>query len=295
MKILITGASGFIGSYISEKFSEMGYEIFVITRKPEKAKFKAFLWNGKEIFGDSKIDGFEAVINLTGENIFSLRWTESKKEKIFSSRVNFTRKLCEFVSSFKVKPKVFIQVSAIGFYKGGDEKIDENGEKGDNFLSYVVEEWENASGLIEEMGVRRIIARLGIVLGKGGFVKKIELPFKFFIGSIIGSKDRWISWIHIEDVFNIFSFFIENKGLRGIFNIVSPEPVKTNEFYKVFSEVLKRPLLFYIPDFFIKILMGEMAENLILKNLRVIPSNLLKSGYKFKFPRIEYALKDIYT
>ncbi|MEO0283672.1 MAG: TIGR01777 family oxidoreductase [candidate division WOR-3 bacterium] len=295
MRILITGASGFLGSYISQKFYEKGYEIFVITRKPEKTKFKAFLWNGRDIIGNIDTEGFDSVINLAGENIFSLRWTESKKERIFTSRVNFTKKLCDFISTFKVKPEVFIQASAIGYYNGGDEEINENGEKGNKFLSYVVEEWERASELIEEMGVRRVIARLGIVLGNGGFIKKIELPFKFFLGSIIGNKERWISWIHIEDVYKIFSFFIDKRNLKGIFNLVSPNPVKTFDFYKTFSKVLKRPLLFYIPDFILKIIMGEMADNLILQNQRVIPFNLLKEGYKFKFPLIEDAIKDIYN
>lgn len=294
MRILITGASGFLGSYISENFFQKGYEIFVITRKPEKTKFKAFLWNGRDIIGNIDTDGFDAVINLAGENIFSLRWTESKKERIFTSRVNFTKKLCDFISIFKVRPEVFIQASAIGYYKGSDEEIDEKGEKGNNFLSYVVEEWERASELIEEMGVRRVIARLGIVLGNGGFIKKIELPFRFFLGSIIGDKNRWISWIHIEDVYEIFSFFIDNKNLKGIFNLVSPNPVKSLDFYKTFSNVLKRPILFYIPDFILKFMMGEMAENLILQSQRVVPSNLLKVGYKFKFQRIEDAIKDIY-
>ncbi len=294
MKILITGATGFIGSYISEKFSEMGNEIFVITRKPEKAKFKAFLWDGKEIIGDSKIDGFDAVINLAGENIFSLRWTKTKKEKIFSSRVNFTRKLCKFIGTFKKKPKVFIQASAIGYYKGGEEEVDEKGEKGNSFLSYVVEEWEKGTSLIDDMGIRKVIARLGIVLGKGGFLKKIEFPFRIF-GTKIGDKRRWISWIHIEDVYEIFYFFIENKNLRGTYNLVSPEPVRSKEFYETLAKVFKRPIILYIPDFFLKIFMGEMAENLILQNQRIKPSNLLKQGYKFKFPKIEEALLDIFS
>ncbi len=293
MKILITGASGFIGSHLSQKLSQKGYEIIVLTRNPYKVKFKALKWDGEKIEKLFELNEIDAIINLAGENIFSLRWTKEKKKRIYESRIKITKALCDFIKELKKKPEVFIQASAIGYYKSKEEIQNEEGEKGDNFLSYVVSEWEKASEEIEKMGIRRVIARLGIVFGKEGFLKKIKLPFKFFLGGIIGDKKRWISWVHIEDVISSFEYFLENKNLKGIFNVTSPNPLRVEEFYKEVAKVLKRPCFLIIPDFLIKILMGELAENLVLINHRIIPERLLKAGYIFKFEKIENALRNI--
>jgi len=293
MKILVTGATGFIGSYLCDKFSQKGYEIIALTRNPGKVKFKALKWSDEKIEKNSDVNEIDVVINLAGENIFSLRWNEKKKERILNSRIKITKALSSFIKNLPQKPELFIQVSAIGYYKSKEEIQREDGEKGNNFLSYVTSEWEKASEEVEGLGIRRVIARLGIVLGEGGFLKKIKLPFKFFAGSIIGDKKRWISWIHIDDVISSFDYFIRNKNLSGIFNITSPNPVRAEEFYKKIGNVLKRPCFFYIPDFWVKILMGEIAENLVLVNQRIIPGKLIGAGYNFKFENIDDALKNL--
>jgi len=293
MKVLVTGATGFIGSYLCDKFSQKGYEIIALTRNPEKVKFKALKWDGEKIEKLFDLSEIDAVINLAGETIFSLRWSEKKKKEIYGSRIKITKALCNLVRNLNKKPEVFIQASAIGYYKSKNEIQNEDGEKGDNFLSYVTSEWEKASEEIEKLGIRRVVARLGIVLGKGGFLKRIKLPFKFFMGSVMGDKNRWISWVHIDDVIGSFDYFIKNKNLNGIFNITSPNPVRVGEFYKKMGNVLKRPCFFHIPDFLIKILMREMAKNLILVNQRIIPERLVEAGYNFKFENIDDTLRDL--
>jgi len=295
MNVLITGATGFIGKNLSLKLFEKGYNIYALTRNPHKKfneKIKFVLWDGKEI--KEKIgENLYGIINLVGENIFSLLYTENKKKKIIESRINSIRAIYEFIKRENLKPEVFIQASAIGYYGNSYDEKNEYSPPGKGFLSKVCIEWEKESEKIEEMGIRRCVIRMGIVLGKGGFLSKFSPFLKTPFLPFIGKKENYISFIHIEDLINGIIFLLENKGSRGIYNFVSPNYLKMKEFYEIFAKVLNKKLI-KIPNFIFKILMGEMNEEIIFFNNRVIPEKLLKENFNFQFPDLEISLKNIF-
>ncbi len=233
MKILITGGTGFIGKSLCEGFLEKGYEIFVLTRAPSKKideRIHYIEWDGKVI--EKTPEEIDAIINLAGESIFSLRWTESKKKRIIESRVNSGKAISKLIVNGIIKPELVIQISATGYYGNSDEIQDESFPPGKRFLSRVVRMWEDSTAEVERYGVKRCIARLGIVFGKGGMLSKILPVFKFYMGGVIGNPEKWLSWIHIKDVVNSIVFLVENKKSEGVYNLVSPEPVNRKKFEK---------------------------------------------------------------
>lgn len=294
MKILITGATGFIGRSLSERLIEKGHEVFALTRNPSK-KYERnmvyLVWNGITI--ENIPAGIEAVVNLAGESIFSLRWTGGKKEKIILSRVNSGKALCNAVKNKLISPRLLIQASAVGYYGDSNDEQDESSPSGRMFLSRVTGTWEESTKEVENYGVRRCIVRLGIVLGKGGMLSKIIPLFRMYMGGVIGCKEKWVSWIHIDDAVNAIIFLIEKENAVGVYNLTSPNPVRNADFYKKISEVLKKPCWLNVPEFLLRILMGEVAEELLLRNQRIIPRRLLKEGYRFIYPELKKALESI--
>lgn len=296
--VTIAGGTGFVGSYVANFLSKDGYKVLISSRNPEKLKtFEGFKWNPDfEDFPVDVVQRSDVIINLIGETI-SQRWTEKVKEGLRSSRVNSTRKIVEAFSKINSLGKIFISASATGFYGGKrDEILTENSEAGGDFLAQLCKDWEGEAKKAEEFGVRTIILRIGIVMGKGGgFLARLTPLFKLGLGGKIADGRMWMSWVHIEDLARVIKFSIENENVRGIYNVVSPDPVTNEEFTRTFAKVLNRPALFSVPKFALKILFGgEFTEIVLTSSQRVKPERLIQAGFEFKYPDIKTALESLF-
>ncbi len=296
MKILITGASGLIGKALQKSFESKGYELLLASRSEPKDD-RHIQWNMDTGFADEdlpKLEGFYAFIHLAGENIGGgLRWSDEKKKAIRDSRVFGTRTMIEALARIEKKPKVFISGSAIGFYGDrGDSEMTEASPSGDTFLSQVCKEWEAESRRAEDMGIRTVLLRTGIVLSKdGGALATMLTPFKLGVGGVVGSGKQWMSWVSLEDVVGIINFAIENESVRGAVNVVAPHPVTNEEFTKTLGSVLYRPTILPLPEFAVNLVFGEMGDALLIDSTKVVPRRLIDAGFKFKFKELKPALE----
>jgi uncharacterized protein len=297
-KVIITGATGFIGEAVSKSLLNKGYEVIAVTRNEAAACRKLgkgvfFIgWDGIGEF----MTGEYAVINLAGENIQSGVWTEAKIEEIFESRLEAGERIVEAVKRAAAKPVVLVQASASGYYgSGGDETLTEDSPGGQDFLSEICRKWEGSTLEVESMGVRRVIIRTSPVLGKGGgILGPMAKPFRLFMGGPLGKGSQWFPWIHINDEAGAIMHLMENRGLNGAFNLAAPGIVTEKEFADALGAALRRPSWLAMPEFIIKLLPGKMGEELILASRRVSPGKILKSGFKFKYPVLKDALAEIY-
>jgi uncharacterized protein (TIGR01777 family) len=293
MKVLITGASGLIGSALQRSFREKGYEMFLASRSEPKDDHH-IQWDAEKGFSEpERIEGIDAVVHLAGESVSGLRWTEDKKKAIRDSRVLGTRSVVDAISRLKEKPRVLVSASAVGFYGDrGDEELTESSAAGDEFLSAVAKEWESEARRAEDAGIRTVLLRNGIVLSKdGGALGTMLLPFKMGVGGVVGSGKQWMSWISLDDVVAIIDFAIENENLRGAVNAVSPNPVTNYEFTKALGDVLYRPTILPLPEFAVSMVFGEMGDALLLASTRVFPKRLIDAGFEFKRTEIKSAIE----
>ncbi len=295
MKVLITGASGLIGTELQKSFKEKGYEMLLASRSEPKDDGH-IQWNMDTGFADAdlpKLEGLDAAIHLAGENVSGLRWTDEKKKAIRDSRVFGTRTMIEAFARLEKKPKVFIAGSAIGFYGDRDDaEMTETSAVGDTFLAKVCKEWEAESRRAEDMGIRTVLLRTGIVLSKdGGALATMLTPFKLGVGGVVGSGKQWMSWVSLDDVIAIINFALENESLRGAVNVTSPNPVTNEEFTKTLGSVLYRPTFLPLPEFAVNLVFGEMGDALLLASTRVKPKRLLDAGYEFKYTDLKIALE----
>lgn len=301
-RVIISGATGFIGKALCRHLLEAGYDVVGLSRDPDKGK--EFLpgevnfarWDAKSAEGwMDHADGAFAIVNLAGENIASGRWTKQRKQRILESRLDAGKALVEAVEKVKTKPQVVIQSSGIGYYgDSGDEIVDETSPPGSGFLVEVAKEWEKTTQEVESMGVRHVVIRTGVVLGaEGGFLSRIILPYRFFLGGHMGSGKQWIPWIHMDDEAKAIRFLMEKEGLQGAFNLTAPNPLTSRDFSKVLGRVMKKPAWLAIPGFVLRLFFGEMASELILSGQRALPKRLLESGYQFIYPELEPALREI--
>jgi uncharacterized protein (TIGR01777 family) len=295
MKVLITGASGLIGTALRKSFEEKGYEMLLASRKAPKHEDEV-QWSPDTGFADEdlpRLEGLDAVVHLAGENIAGFRWTDEKKKAIRDSRVHGTRNMIEAFARLEKKPEVFVSASAIGFYGDrGDDELTETSSAGDTFLSEVCKEWESESRRAEDMGIRTVLLRNGIVLSKdGGALATMLTPFKFGVGGVIGSGKQWMSWVSLDDVVAIINFAIENEKIRGAINVASPEPVTNEEFTKTLGDVLYRPTFLPLPEFAVNLVFGEMGDALLIDSTKVLPKRLLDAGFEFKYPDLNDAIK----
>jgi len=297
MKILISGASGLVGTHLIPTLKAKGHEIFRLVRKTPKDADE-IQWDAEKGFAESeqaKLENFEAVVHLAGDNVASENWSDEKKRKIRDSRVVGTRVLVEALKKAQNPPKILVSASAIGFYGNReDEVLDETSAKGVGFFPEVCDAWETESLKAEQFGARVVMPRIGIVLTKdGGALEKMLTPFKFGVGGRIGSGRQWMSWISLDDLIRIIYFALENENLRGAVNAVAPNPVTNEEFTRTFGKVLHRPTILPVPEFAIKLMFGEMGETLLLQGARVLPKILPEHGFEFKFTNLEEAMKAV--
>ncbi len=295
MRILITGASGLIGKALQESFEKKDYEMLLGSRSEPKSEDE-IQWNADTGFADDdlpRLENLDAVIHLAGESISALRWTDEKKKAIRDSRVHGTRTMIEAFARLEKKPKVFISASAVGFYGDrGDDEMTETSAAGDTFLAEVCKEWEAESRRAEDMGIRTILLRNGIVLSKhGGALATMLTPFKLGVGGVVGSGKQWMSWVSLDDVVGIVNFALENEAVRGAINVVSPNPATNEEFTKTLGEVLYRPTILPLPEFAVNLVFGEMGDALLIDSTRVVPKRLVAAHYDFKFPDLKPALE----
>lgn len=295
MKILITGASGLVGTELQKSFAAKGYEMLLASRSEPKDD-RHVQWSIEEGFTEpEKLEGIDAVVHLAGENVSGgLRWSDEKKKAIRDSRVLGTRNVVDAISKLKDKPKVFVASSAIGFYgERGDEEVTESSAAGDTFLADVSKAWESESRRAEDAGIRTVLLRTGIVLSKdGGALGTMLTPFKLGVGGVVGSGKQWMSWISMEDEIAIINFVIENENIRGAVNAVSPNPVTNQEFTKTLGEVLYRPTFLPLPEFAVSMVFGEMGDALLLASTKVMPKRLTDAGFEFKYPDLKPAIEN---
>jgi uncharacterized protein (TIGR01777 family) len=301
MKVVITGATGFIGRALCRLFHE-DYEVIALSRDASRAAksigelVKIVEWDGRTTGSWlTAANGAFAIINLAGENIASGRWNESRKAGILHSRLDSIKAVLEAIKQMNKKPAVVIQASAIGYYgPRRDEPLDEDSTPGKGFLASVCRDVENSVEKIEELGVRCIVIRTGVVLGRdGGAFEKLVKPFRFFLGGHLGSGRQWFSWIHLDDEISAIKFLMENENLKGAFNLTAPEPVTMKQFCKTLGKVLHRPALMKVPAFAARLAFGQMAKEMLLSGQKVLPKRLLNTDFNFKYTNVENALKDI--
>lgn len=294
MKIVVSGASGLIGTQLVAKLSQSGHEVIRLVRRSPKAG--EIQWNPKTGMLDAAaLEGADAVIHLSGAGIGDKRWTSGYRKEILDSRTDTTALLAKTIASLSRKPSVFLSGSAIGIYGArSDEQLTEVSTHGTGFLAEVCEQWEAAAKPAVEAGVRTVYLRTGIVLSpKGGALKKLLPLFKLGVGGKFGNGKQWQSWISMDDEIGAIEFLL-TANVSGAVNLTAPNPVTNAEFTKVLASVLKRPAIVPVPTFAPKILLGgELADALLFTGQRVIPAALNASGYMFKHTTLESALRSL--
>jgi uncharacterized protein len=302
MRILIIGATGFIGRELMKELANAGHETIAVTRNIRKAReilgteTEIAEWRGlssKILAG--YISGTDAVVNLAGENLASGRWTLRRKKQILDSRIRTGLLLTEAIRLSASKPGVLIQASATGFYGTPVEKpAGEDHPAGKGFLADLTRDWEDST---REAGIfipRIVMIRSGLVLGKNeGLLKKMLLPFRFYSGAVLGSGRQWMSWIHIRDEVRAIRFMIENESCAGPYNLTAPEPVSMKFFADAIGKTIKRPAWLRVPAIFLEAVLGEMARETILSSQNIYPAKLLKEGFKFEYSHLPDALRNL--
>lgn len=296
-RIFFTGASGFIGKRLIDRFIANGDEIVAISRGA-RASGKGINW----ITGDTQrsgewqqsVDGCNLVINLAGEPIVGKRWSEAQKRLIRDSRIKTTENIVDAIRQARRRPTTLISASAIGIYAKNEERaLDESDPPANDFLGQMCQQWEAAASAVESLGVRLVLPRIGIVLGKeGGALAKMLPPFKLGLGGPVGSGRQWFSWIHIEDMVALIFYAIKHDEMKGPINAVAPHPVRMGEFTKALGRALHRPAFFPVPAFVLKIALGESSQ-LLLDGQKVVPAVAERLGFNFLFPQVDVALNNL--
>jgi hypothetical protein len=298
MKILVTGSTGFIGSRVVSHLASQGHQVARLLRKTPASGSPDIFWNPEVGMLDAAVlEGFDGVVHLAGDPIAKGRWTPEKKKRIRESRVASTSLLCENLAKLSRPPKALVQASAIGFYgERGNEVLTEESPPGEGFLPEVAAAWEKASGPALQKGIRVAHLRFGIVLSPaGGALAMMLPPFRMGLGGTLGSGRQFMSWISLEDVARIIEFTLTNDAIRGPINAVSPQPVTNLEFTKTLGTALKRPTIFPVPEFAVRLLFGEMGQDLLLSSARVEPKKLKAAGYTFHHPNLESAFREMFS
>ena len=302
MKVFVTGATGFIGPHLVRRLADAGHQVFVLDRSPEKAR--PMPGGAVRVEGDGTVSGAwqeevsrcDAVINLAGITIFQ-RWNARVKEQLTASRIDTTRNVVDALRARRGVSTRLLSGSAIGYYGSrGDETLNEGSVPAGDFMARMARDWENAALEAESLGVKVAVCRFGIVLGKNGGALGQMLPlFRLGLGSPLGAGKQWFSWIHVDDLVAGLIFLLQHEEVVGPVNLTAPEPVRNSEFTRALGKAIKRPtFLPAVPGLALRLALGQVAQVLV-EGQRVLPDRLLKSGFKFRYPTLQDALRDLVT
>jgi uncharacterized protein (TIGR01777 family) len=297
--ILITGASGLIGTRLIKNLLEKGHRVSVLSRQNSNFKgVSTFNWDiDKQLIDLKAFEGIDTIIHLAGAGIADKRWTKQRKQEIVDSRIRSTQLLYHTIDAIKAPVKTFISASAVGYYGDrNDEILHEESESGTGFLADCCKQWEAAVDEGLKSGIRVVKLRIGIVLSKqGGALSELARPVSFFVGAPLGSGKQWMPWIHLTDLVSIFEKAIENSDYSGTFNACTPYPVTNYEFTKILAKKLFRPVWpVNVPEFVLKTMLGEMST-VILNSTRTSPQKLMDMGFRFRYQGLDAALSEIYS
>lgn len=300
MRVVITGGTGFIGRQLTQSLTASGHTVVVLTRspsgRPATDSVRYAKWDGRSGSAWAQhLDGADAVVNLAGENIADGLWTKDRRQRILESRLLAGQACLEALHQVRRLPTVFVQASAVGYYGDRDDIIlGEEAPPGTGFLAEVAERWEASTAPVETMGVRRVIIRTAVVLGRqGGAFPRMLPPFRWYLGGPLGSGQQWFPWIHVQDEVGAIRWLMECPGLSGPFNLVAPGIVTQSTWAEALGFSLGRPARLRVPVWFLRLALGAMAKELFLASARVVPGRLLESGYVFRFPSLSDALADL--
>ncbi|MEH2163928.1 MAG: TIGR01777 family oxidoreductase [Nostoc sp.] len=306
MKVAITGATGFVGSLLVKRLQAKNHQIVVLTRNTAFAKkvFPSEAFPNLEIVAytpnasgswQSVIASCDGVVNLAGEPIGEGRWTPERKQEILNSRKLGTQKIVEAIANANSKPTVLINASAIGYYGTSETAtFDETSLSGNDFLAQVCQAWEAEARKVKDAGVRLVILRFGVILGNGGALGKMIPPFKLFAGGPIGSGRQWFSWIHVDDVVNLIMQALTKPEIEGVYNATAPNPVRMADLSQTLGQVMNRPSWLPVPGFAIEALLGDGAI-VVLEGQQVLPKRTVETGFEYKYPHLQSALRQILT
>ena len=309
MRIVIAGGTGFVGSPLAEMYAEEGHDVRVLTRGLRDGEARHDPGTGKP--GITRVgwrptgtpgawatvvDGADALVNLAGASLADGRWTPKRKAALRDSRVLSTRSVAEAIRAVGSPPPVLVNSSAVGYYgPAGAEPKTEESPAGEGFLSELAEAWEAEARRAEPAGTRVVLLRTGLVLEKaGGALPRMVTPFRFFVGGPIGSGRQYVSWIHRLDVIELIRWIVESPAVTGSINATAPHPVTNRDFMKALGRAVRRPSLVPAPGFALKLMLGEMAEPLLLTGQRVVPAKAQAHGYHFRYPEIDIAMRGIF-
>jgi uncharacterized protein (TIGR01777 family) len=296
MRIIVAGGTGFLGNALVARLGSEEHEVRVLTRRRRAPEQIEWTPDGTAGAWASVVDGADAVVNLAGESIAGGRWTASRKAAIRDSRIRATRSLVTAMQSARKPPAVFLSGSAVGYYGPRDgEPLTEDAPPADDFLASVCRDWETEA-LRASLATRVVLLRTGLVLEKdGGALPQIALPFRLFAGGPVGSGRQYMSWIHRKDWVGLATWALQTETASGPLNFTAPEPVTNAEFSRTLGHALHRPAFMPAPAFAMRIVLGEMADALLLTGQRVLPAKAQGLGYRFQFATLEPALRDIYA
>lgn len=286
MRILVTGASGFLGRHLIAALARQRHEVLRLgRRRPDPGDPRQFQWDpAAGVLDPQALEGVDAVIHLAGQGIADRRWNAAVKQAILDSRVQGTRVLLDALAKRAARPRVFLAASAIGIYGDrGDEALDESSPSGTGYLAETCLAWEAETSKAAALGMRLVQARIGVVLGKdGGALKRMLLPFRLGLGGRIGSGRQYMSWITVQDLVRAFLHFLDRPRAQGVYNLTAPNPVTNAQFTASLGRALSRPALLPMPGFAARLAFGEMAQHLLLGGQRVLPARLKAEGFEFE-------------
>jgi uncharacterized protein (TIGR01777 family) len=297
--VLITGGSGLLGSALTDLLLQKGYKVSHLGRSPSMGKVKCYRWSVTGKYVDPKaLEGVTAIIHLAGASVAEKRWTPDRKKEILESRTKSGELLFETLRTVPNDVKVVVSATAIGYYglATADEWCSEDHLPGNDFLADVTKEWEHAIKPVESLSIRLALLRIGVVLSEGGgALVEMARPVKWGVGAPLGTGMQWVSWIHINDLCNMFLVALENENVKGVYNAVAPNPVTNRDLNKAIGQALHRPVwLPPIPDFMLKILIGEMYQ-IVVSGARVTCDKIKATGFKFVFTDAALAVKDLFS
>jgi len=295
MHVLVTGARGLVGSVLVPFLTSGGHAVTRLVRSTPRPGQAEVPWDpAAHSIATPALEGLDAVVHLAGENI-AARWTAEKKARIRDSRVQGTRLLCDALAQLVKPPQALVCASAIGYYGDrGETILREESAPGTDFLAEVCQAWEAAAAPAAQRGIRVVYLRFGVVLSAaGGALAKMLTPFRLGVGGVIGSGQQYMSWVALDDVLGAIHHALMTETLHGPVNVVAPQPVTNQEFTKTLGKILGRPTVVPLPAFVARLAFGEMADALLLASTRVVPERLLASGYAFRYPELEGALRHL--